>query len=374
MIYFDNSATSGIKPQTVITNLINIIKSPSFNVGRGNFKEQILAEENIFLCRELLSKHVNNGLIGKLLFTSGCTESLNFLILGTPILGTNIVTSVTEHNSVLRPLYNLKKRYNIELRFAQISDLKVSKNNVLNLVDEKTCFVILNAVSNVTGVKNEFEDIGRSLGNIPFFVDGAQAGGHLNIDMTKSNISGLAFSGHKGFFSLPGVGVLALKKDFELNATFFGGTGTESFNEFITAYPEKFEVGTQNYPSIMSLYHGAKWAISNLNEHNIYIKSLVNRLIGGLLTISTVKVFSRENIFGIVSFSANNVDSQRLQWVLGSKFNIVTRGGYHCAPLMHKALNTQENGLLRVSLSPFNTQSEVDYFLDILPDAIKLSK
>lgn len=374
MIYFDNAATCGTKPKEVTDVIKKTATSLGVNVGRGNYKSALKCEKIVYECRKFLSETFNNGRIDRLIFTSNCTHALNQMIFGCKITGTEIVTSVTEHNSVLRPLYRISDVYGMNLRFVTPDENGViTAKKLLNFVNEKTAFVVLNAVSNVTGGENEFEEIGKSLnGYRPFFVDGAQFGGHEKTDMRKCNISAMAFAGHKGFFALQGVGALALNENFDLFPVLFGGSGTETFAKVPSCYPEKLEAGTINFPAIESLLYGAKFAYDNLSEHTLTLKSLSKRLIDGLLTFKNVKIYSDVNKYGIVSFEVKGVSSQALGNVLGNKFDIAVRGGYHCAPLIHSYFNTEENGLVRVSFSPFNTVSEVDEFLNVLPYAVSL--
>lgn len=374
MIYFDNAATGGFKPDIVKEKVKDLLYDYQINVGRGSYETAVLAEELVYNLRKYLSKKLNNGHIGRLIFTANCTQALNFTIFGCDISSSEIVTTVTEHNSVLRPLFKLAKDRNLTIKFA-MPDFSggVSAESVLNLVTDKTAFIIMNAVSNVTGYKNDFEGVGRSLkGRIPLFVDGAQAGGHIKFDMEKDNISALSLAGHKGLYSFQGVGVLAINKNFDLKPINFGGSGSETFSPVPYTYPEKLEAGTLNYPAIVSLYYGANYAFDNLEYNNERLFYLTNRLICGLLALNGIKLYSEKNIFGIVAFEAENCPSQALAEVLGRVYKIAVRGGFHCAPLIHKHLKTDDNGLIRLSLSPYNTESEIDYFLNILPDAISL--
>ncbi len=373
MIYFDNAATGGFKPDIVKQNTVKAINESAVNLGRSISNDAIKAEETVYLCRKLLSNNLNNGHIGRLIFTKNCTEALNYMIFGTKLCGSEIVTTLTEHNSVLRPLYRLAEINNLTIRYAKPDEGGVvNAHEVINLVNEKTAFVIMNAVSNVTGVKNQYEEVGRTLNEkIPFFVDGAQAGGQ-NFDMKRDGISSIAFAGHKGLYAMQGIGVLAINSNFELSPLTYGGSGTETFEKIPSCYPELLEAGTQNYPSIVSLYYGAKFAFENRQYHNNRLKNLVNRLIGGLSNIDKVKLYSPVNIYGIVSFEVLNQPSVLVSEVLNKNYGICVRGGFHCAPLIHNHLGTRENGLVRVSLSPYNTEAEIDYFLQVLPDAISL--
>lgn len=375
MIYFNNAATGGFKPGIVKRAVVEALQSYPVNVGREVTKRSAFSEENVYKTRLFLSNYLNNGLIGKLIFTKNCTEALNYAIFGSALKGSEIVTTVTEHNSVLRPLYKLSEDRGLKLKFANLDeDGKISATSILNLVNENTALVVMNAVSNVTGAKNEYEKVGRSLrGKIPFIVDGAQAGGRENFDIKGDFISCLALAGHKGLYATQGVGVLAINEDYDLSPIILGGSGTETFEKVPTSYPEKLEAGTLDYAAILSLYYGAQFAAENQNYYNERLKSLTNRLIGGLFGIDGIKIYSKPNIYGLVSFSAFDISSTEIAEVLSNVYDISVRGGFHCTPLLHKALKTDLNGLVRVSLSPFNEEREVDYFLKVLPDALSLS-
>lgn len=374
MIYFDNAATGGFKPEIVKRKTYEAAFFTSVNLGRSVSFNDNVADEFAFKTRSFLSKRLDNGLIGKLIFTPNCTFGLNASIFGCKANGTEIVTTVTEHNSVLRPILYLSRMFGYKVRYAKSDENGVVKaESVLNLVNENTKMVVVNAVSNVTGAKNEFEKIGKNLnGLVPFIVDGAQGGGHIEFDLKRDNVSTLALAGHKGLYATQGIGVLALNENFDIEPLTYGGSGSETFLPVPSCYPEKLEAGTQNYPAIVSLYYGANYAYDNMIYHGLRLKSLVNRLIGGLLTYNDVKIYSMPNVFGIVSFEDTRCESEALSLVLAKEFNIATRAGFHCAPLMHKHLKTSDNGLIRLSLSPYNTESEVDYFLNVLPKAVSL--
>ncbi len=365
MIYFDNAASGGFKCASVYKTALYTIKNLSVNTGRGSHKKAVEAEKIFYSARKLLSKYVNNGSIAKLIFTSNCTEALNFAIFGMGVKGGNIVSTVSEHNSVLRPLYHLEKEENVELRFAPLNEKGlVDAQSLLSLIDKNTRLVVMNAVSNVTGAKNEFEKVGQRLnGQIPFIVDGAQGGGHIPFDMKRDNISALCLAGHKGLFALQGVGVLALKHDVELTPVLYGGSGGDTFEPIPLSYPEKEEAGTGNLPAVASILEGAKFAIDNLEYHNLRLNALTERMIEGLEKIDGVTTYSRKNPFGICAFSIRGVDSMKAADIYSEYFDVALRSGFHCAPLMHKSLKTADNGLIRASLSPFNTEKEVDVFL-----------
>lgn len=365
MIYFDNAASSFFKPSGSIDRALFAMRELSANPGRSGHGLSLEGERLIYKTRANLSKTFNNRHIERVIFTANCTEALNFAIFGLRHNGNEIVTSVTEHNSVLRPLYHMEK-LGYKLKFAKFSQKNcITKEDLIPLVTKNTAFVVLNAVSNVTGHKNEFEQIGLELAklNIPFIVDGAQIGGHMPIDMESSKISCLCLAGHKGLMSVQGVGVLIFSETVEIDPIILGGSGNEAFEPIPTVYPEKLEAGTHNLPAIASLNEGLTSANNFYSASAQTLFAYTNVLTTGLDKIKGVTVYSKPNPFGIVSFSIKNYPSVELAEDYYKQYKICVRGGFHCAPLLHKALGTSHFGLLRASLSTYNTIKEIEKFL-----------
>lgn len=363
MIYFDNAASGFYKPSSVYAAVENAVKNLSVNAGRSSHALAVKAQELVYNTRKILSKTFNNGAIDRVVFTLNCSEALNLAIFGSRLRYGEIVTTVTEHNSVLRPLSHLEES-GVTVRYAAFSSApKITAKDVLPLVGKKTDLVIMNAVSNVTGEKNDYEEIAEELNRsgIPLILDGAQACGHIPIDMSRG-ISCLCLAGHKGMFATQGVGALIFNENFDISPTFFGGSGTESFQPKPSYYPELLEVGTQNLPAIASLFEGAKY----VSERGAVIAQTLTELTA--LTVEKlgankdIKLYSSPNRFGIISFSHARYDSMTLAGLLSERFGFATRGGFHCAPRIHQALGTDIEGLLRVSFSPFNNTGEVEKF------------
>ena len=368
MIYFDNAASGFFKPSQSTEAANHAIRSLGVNGGRSSHRLAVEAEKIIFNTRKLLSKTFNNGVIERVIFTSNCTEALNFAIFGKSLKYGEIVTTVTEHNSVLRPLYHLEES-GIRLKFATFSDKPfIQAKDILPLVTKKTDLVIMNAVSNVTGFKNEYEAVGNELKKlgVPLILDGAQAGGHVDIDMERDGVDCLCLAGHKGLCSIQGVGVLIFKEGFELSPIKFGGSGTESFSKVPSCYPEILEAGTLNLPAIASLSEGVKYVSERYVTSSETLFSLTSKLIDGLRQLKGVTLYSAPNPFGIVSFSHERIDSMTLARHLSETFDIAVRGGFHCAPKIHEAMGTNYDGLLRASLSVFNDDTEINSFLKAL--------
>ena len=371
MIYLDNAASGFYKPNSVVDAVNYAIKDLSVNSGRSAFGPSGDAEKLVYDTRAYLSKTFNNGVISRVIFTANCTQALNFCILGGNKKGT-IVTDVTAHNSVLRPLYHLEKM-GYRLRFAKPSSKPyIESQDLLSLVDEKVSLVIMNAVSNVTGYENEFEKVGRALsGDVPFVLDGAQLGGHRRIDMKASHVSALALAGHKGLFAIQGVGALLFDRNYDIDPVIFGGSGNETFEKVPSCYPERLEAGTLNLPSILSLDQGARFAYDNLENHAQTLLTHTQAIEDGLKRIQDVTVYSSPNVYGICSFKIAGTDSATVAQTLWERFKICVRGGYHCAPLLHKFLSTDKEGLVRVSSSAYNTVGEINYFLSAVEDISK---
>ncbi len=363
MIYFDNASTGGFKPSSVFLAHQNALKHLLVNPSRGSHPQAVLGENLIFKTRQILSKTFVNRHIERVIFTKNCTEALNIALFGTIKNGDEIVTTVTEHNSVLRPLYALKKRKNITIKFAQLDGGIITVSSILSKVTKNTKLVIMNAVSNVTGGENQFRQVGKEL-DCPLIVDGAQAGGHIPINMEKHHINGLCLAGHKGLFATQGIGTLLFDDKLEIEPLTFGGSGTDSFEEVPNFYPEKLESGTPNLPAICSLYEGVDYMVNNISSIGKRLTIKTQALINELIKMG-VKVYSNPNPCGIVAFELE-IPSSEVSDILSQKYSIATRGGFHCAPLMHKALNTDKNGLVRVSLATQNTQREMEYFIQAI--------
>ncbi len=372
MIYFDNSATGGFKPSAVVSGAETVLKYLLANPGRSGHRLSVTGAKIVYDCRKNVSKAFNCS-PQRVVFTKNCTEALNTAIFGTLKDGDHVVTTVFEHNSVLRPLYRLQSLKKISLDIVSPVDGDVVKA-IAEKITPKTKLVAVTSVSNVTGEVMPVSEIGKLAKEygVKLLVDGAQGGGHVKIDMKADNISMLALAGHKGLYGIMGSGVLAFSDDTEIQPLTFGGTGTDSFNPFQPEeYPERLESGTLNLPSICALSEGVNYAVKNLSNFSEHLYKTTEKLINSLSEINGVKVFSLPNPAGIVSFSVQNKDSSFVAQILSDKYDIAVRGGFHCAPLIHKYLGTEKTGLVRVSLAVQNTDAEVNYFLRALKEICK---
>lgn len=366
MIYFDNSATGYKKPDQVLESTINALKYLNVNPGRSSHKLSVKGEEFIYKTRKEVASFFNSKFTQRVIFTKNCTEALNFAILGSLKQGDHVITTIYEHNSVLRPLYHLESKGIITITIIKPErGTMILESDVNKAITNKTKMVCLTCASNVTGEISDYEAIGALLSkkNILFLVDGAQGAGHVYLDMKKHNIDILCVAGHKGLDAFQGIGCLLFNKKVDISPITFGGSGSETFAKLPSGYPELLECGTHNLASIISLYEGILYTKEIMQKKQKHLIKLTAYTIDKLSKIKGVRVYSYQNPIGIVSFSYYDYFSHEIAGLLSDKFDIAVRGGFHCAPLTHEFLNTKEHGLIRISFSWYNTLFEIDQLI-----------
>lgn len=363
MIYLDNSATTYFKPLNVKREVDVAMNLYTANAGRASHKPAQYTAEKIFSVREKLKK-----LFGaeqhEVIFTSGCSSALNLAILGTAKKGGHIITTYLEHNSILRPLEYLKSQGIID--YTILDDLEIKSFE--NAVRPNTYMIITTQVSNVTGEQMDTKSVSEvcKRNNLLYLLDTAQGAGHIFDNLNYVDM--IAFAGHKGLYGLTGVGGLIVKTGLKLNPIKFGGTGTFSENLAQPAdMPDGFEVGTLPSISIMSLGAGIDYVVSNKsylqNKENMLNKNLYEML----SNLKGVKLYSGINSKGVFSFNFKDFDSSFVSDYLSEEFDICTRAGLHCAPLVHSHFGTLDRGMVRVSISADNSLNDIK----VLEQALK---
>lgn len=369
MIYFDNAATGGFKPDPVVSAAKTALAFCA-NPGRSGHSLSVACLERVYACRKLLSDFFGGYGYDRTVFTKNCTEALNIAILGGLKEGDSVVTTVAEHNSVLRPLEYLKGR-GVKVDYAPLTeDGQIDMGALSSLVKADTRAVIITLASNVTGVSPDIKEFRKYVPeSVLLICDGAQACGHMKIDMQKYGIDALSVAGHKGMLGIQGSGALLFSERFNPSPVLFGGTGSESNNlNMPDFYPDALESGTLSYPAIVSLGEGVMYLTEHFSEHEKKMSELGEYLHSKLDDIQGVKLYSKPNPFGIVSFNVGDIQSENVAYRLSEEFSICVRGGLHCAPLIHQALNS--GGLVRASVSPFNTLSECEIFVKAIKKII----
>lgn len=378
MIYFDNSASSFVKPKSVQKAVLNALNLYTANPGRSGHKQALKTAMEVENVRNIVAQHVGTT-ADNIVFTLNCTDALNLAILGSFFPGGHVICTENEHNSVVRPLEHLKQ---CDSSFSYSVATQTQKNGITwqdieKHLTDKTYMVICNHISNVNGDIADIVDIGKHLKelNITFLVDAAQSGGHFRYDMQEMGISMLALAPHKGFYAPQGVGCLCLDGKTKLEPIRFGGTGTNSL-EFIQpeTSPERYESGTINTPAILGFGEGVKFVEENFKYIQEKLEDLTTYLHYELSKLPIDIYTKTENTSGVLAFNIPNVDSTEVATYLDEKWNICVRSGYHCAPLKHQALGTLDQGAVRVSLSFFNTYQEVEKFIFAIKTFLKHRK
>ena len=361
MIYFDNAATGGHKPDSVINAATAALKFCA-NPGRSGHRLSLACLERVYVCRKLICDFLGGYSYERTVFTKNCTEALNIALLGVLKSGDEVVTTVAEHNSVLRPLEELKKR-GVKVKYAPLKDGRIDTDEIIKLVTPSTRAVVVTLASNVTGAAPDIKGIKTKLPkNTLLICDGAQACGHIGVNMEEWGIDILATAGHKGLLGIQGGSTLLFSERVNPDPVLFGGTGSESYKlEMPDFYPDRLESGTLSYPAIVSLGEGVMYLREYMEAHIKKVTAMTAYIIEKLSEIDGVKLYSEVNPYGIVAFNLLSMQSEMAAFRLSDEYSICVRGGLHCAPLMHKALKS--DGLIRASLSAFNTQSECEQFV-----------
>ncbi len=370
MIYFDNAATGGRKPDSVLRAVQASLAGICGNPGRSGHALSIALAGQVYECRENLRRFFCADSAERVILTKNCTEALNIAIFGLINAQAydkkpHIVSTVAEHNSVLRPLFFLERQGKIELTLAPLTDGKVLPESIAGAVQENTLACVFTLASNVTGAAIDPAAVRALLpARVYTICDGAQACGHIPIDMRAAGIDALAVAGHKGMHGIQGSGALLFSERLELAPYMYGGTGSESFNPAMPDfYPDKLEAGTLSCPAAASLTEGVLYLETHMEDAAKKVYAMTEQLVEGLQKIKNVRVFSHPNPFGIAAFSCSKLQSEFFAQELSDDYRIAVRGGLHCAPKMHDALGSGRDGLVRASLSEFNSPAEVQEFL-----------
>lgn len=370
MIYFDNAATSGVKPQTVVNAVKYALENYCANPGRSGHTLSTMVAEKVYETREKLSRFFNSDGAETVIFTQNCTHSINCVLKGILKKGDHCVISSLEHNAVVRPLVKTGITYSVAT--VSLIDDKETVENFKAKIKPNTRLVLCTGASNVLGKILPIEEIGKMCKSkgIMFCVDAAQTAGVLPIDMQKMNIDFLCIAPHKGLYAPMGVGVFIARKNLP-NTIIEGGTGTNSLELYQPdTLPERLESGTVNVPAIVGISAGVDY-VEKIGINKIYkgelglIQSLYSS-ISNLDGITVYTPFPKEGMYApLISFNVKGMESSKASAIL-SQNGIAVRGGLHCAPFAHGQIGTLENGTVRVSVSSFNNHREIEVFSKIL--------
>jgi len=376
LIYFDNAATSMHKPQEV-TDAVVFALNHFGNASRGVYDESLQADRLIYDARSEIAELFNAGNPRQVAFSKNSTESLNIAIFGTLSPEDHVITSVSEHNSVLRPLNYLEDR-GMQLSFLPIDDKgRIQIDKIPSLIQKNTKAIVITHASNVSGNITDLYAVSEFCKkyDLMLIVDGSQTAGSIEIDMQSMGIDILCFTGHKSLMGPQGIGGLCVNESTYIRPFIVGGTGIHSYDKFQPdKMPTRLESGTINSIGIAGLFAAVKYLkeknIITLHKKALEVSQYFYSKLSEFEGIKFYGDYSAKNRAAIVSFNIGNMDSALIGKSLISDHNISTRVGTHCAPLLHIAFGTDKQGMVRFSFSHNNTFEEVDIAVEALKNII----
>lgn len=381
MIYLDNGATTFPKPKVVTDKIMECYLGYAGNPGRSGHKLAMKMDLEIYETREKICKLINGTEVLNVIFTFNATDSLNLAIKGVLEEGDHVITTSMEHNSVLRPLNQLRKDGKIELSIVYADDKGyIDPQKIFEALTPNTKMIVTTHMSNVFGTIVDIKAIGDFCkeNNILYLVDASQSIGVLDIDVQEMNIDLLAFPGHKALFGPMGTGALYIKEGIIVKPLKEGGTGSYSYSiDQPDLYPDSLESGTPNGVGIIALGKGIDFinevGLENIRNHEM---SLKNHFIELLKDNEDVILYGTldDRQGAVVSLNVKDMDSSEISYILSDEFDIYTRPGFHCAPLAHKTMGTEELGAIRFSFGYYNTLEEIEKTVEALLNIIERNK
>ena len=382
IIYFDNGAST-FKPDCVIDAINDYYKNYSANAHRGDYTISYKVDVNYEASRKKVADFINAD-FDEVVFTSGATESLNMIVNGffKNILepGDEVLLTKSEHASNVLPWFKLVNELGISVKYIELDDnLHVTMDNVISAINPKTKVISIAGITNVVGDERPIDEICKyaHANDIFVVIDGAQLVPHRKVDVKKSDIDFLAFSGHK-MCGPTGVGVLYGKREFleKLEPINMGGGMNESFDNeneiYLKDLPTRLEAGTPNIEGVIGLGAAVDY-LNKIGMDNIFLyeKKLKSYLVDKLIKLPYIDIINLESDSGIVSFNIDGIFSQDVAFYL-NKYNICVRAGNHCAKILKSETGVKNS--LRVSLYFYNTFEEIDKLVSLLSDKDKIMR
>jgi cysteine desulfurase / selenocysteine lyase len=373
-IYLDNAATTWPKPEPVYRAVDDYQRRLGAPAGRGSYAEAAEAERIVVSCRKKIATLIGATDPSRIIFTLNGTDSLNIALHGLLKPGDHVVTTVCEHNSILRPL-----RFLSETRDVAVSYVGCDRQGFIDPADieraitPRTRLLAMLHASNVTGALQPAAEVGQIAARhgLLFLLDAAQSLGYAPLDVQSIGCHLLAAPGHKGLLGPLGTGVLFVAPGIEeqLLPLRQGGTGTRSDSESPpTTLPDRYEAGNLNVAGLAGLEAGVTHILEAKGDRERLL-ALTEQILNGLADISDLQIYGPRNSerrLGVVSLNLPGYDPQELSALLDSQFSIQSRAGLHCAPRMHTALGTAPTGTLRLSLGHFTTKDQIHQTLAAL--------
>ena len=372
MIYFDNAATTLQKPACVVQAVTEAMCSLG-NSGRGVHSGALSAARIIYETRMALADLFGAESPERIAFTANSTQALNIAIKGVLRPGDHVIATALEHNSVLRPLYEMEEQ-GTELTILSADRMgSIRYEDFEKALCPNTRAVVTTHGSNLTGNLLDIGWIGafaRKHGLI-YIVDASQTAGVFDIDVRRMHIDILCFTGHKGLLGPQGTGGLYVREGITVRPLLSGGSGVQTYlKKHPPQMPTALEAGTLNGHGIAGLGAALRYiqetglpAIRQKEQELMWAFYTQVRQIPGITVYGD---FSSSDRCAIVSLNVRDYDSGEVSDALSEEYGIATRPGAHCAPLMHEALGTVEQGAVRFSFSHYNTKEEIEIAVSAL--------
>ncbi|HSK48639.1 MAG TPA: aminotransferase class V-fold PLP-dependent enzyme [Coriobacteriia bacterium] len=378
-IYLDHGATSWPKPDVVSAALADAVVNFGGNPGRGAYKLALDTARAIHSARANIASFLGVPDAKDLLFQPGCTQAMNLVLFGLLRPGDRVVVGFAEHNAVARPLNMLAAR-GVEVVLAPPDAHGIVDADEVDALVRRapTRAVVCQHAGNLTGAIQpviDLADIAHEHEAL-LLVDGAQAGGHLPVDLRALGADAWACSGHKGLLGPQGIGVLYLAPGCDPEELVAGGTGAGQSEQPLQprVRPDRYEAGTPNTPGLLGLGASISWLAEHAEEQRALETALTRRLHEGLLALGGFRVLGPEldePRVPIIAAVHDTVAVDRLAFALDRRYGIATRGGLHCAPWAHDALGTLTSGALRFGVGYGNTAEQIDATLAALAEIVQ---
>ena len=375
MLYFDNAATTFPKPASVRKAVEEAFYCFGANPGRSGHKMGMETAKKVFETRKKAADFFGLSESENLVFTKNCTEALNIVLMSIGSEGGHFIISDLEHNSVLRPLFELKKLGKADFSVAEVFESEPEKTveSFRKLIRSDTKMIVATGSSNVFGIKLPIKMLAKLAheNGILFLADMAQTAGSEHMDMEKTGVDFICAPGHKGLLGPMGTGILAAKRPELLKPHLFGGTGSYSLLPSQPEdLPEMLESGTLNVPGICGLFAGIERVVSEgedkISEREI---GLAQKLYSEISKIKNAALFTgfpeKETHSAVVSFVLGDLSGEKTAEKLSEK-GVASRGGFHCSALAHQKMNTEKRGTCRLSIGPLNTEEEILKLIGII--------
>ena len=401
--YLDNAATTWPKPEVVYTAMDQQFRRYGVNPGRASHELAVEAERIIVQTRRMLAGFFNfGGDPNRVVFTQNATDSLNIVLFGLLRAGDHVVSTRTEHNSVLRPINHLERDHGVEVTRVRHDDQGyIDPEDIRAALRPNTRLVVVNHASNVVGSIQDIAAVGRLCreAGVLFAIDTCQSAGVLPIDMRAACVDLLTFTGHKGLLGPMGIGGLVVAEHVELPAYRVGGTGVDSILEFMPDYyPNRLEAGTVNFPGIAGLNAAQQWfaalgaeqageaadtlshfELCRLAQEHIEGRELdhAKRLISAFRDIDGVTLYGPDGNrprVATVSINIGQLPADQVGAMLDADHHVCVRAGLHCAPLVHVDAGTlEQNGTVRFSPGYFTDDEDIDQAIEGVKDLAQIS-